>query len=121
VSKGLSVACFTTAAEYIVAQRDERPACLILDLILPDLDGLEIQSRLVGRGLLQSSSWRRTAIHFRGARDEVAIDWLDEEVDRSVRVRPYAVQVSSERGPPLSSHLATTGSKVHGSALFGQS
>jgi FixJ family two-component response regulator len=50
VSKGLRVACFTTAAEYIVAQRDERPACLILDLILPDLDGLEIQSKLVGRG-----------------------------------------------------------------------
>jgi FixJ family two-component response regulator len=30
VSKGLNVACFTTAAEYIVAQRDDRPACLIL-------------------------------------------------------------------------------------------
>jgi FixJ family two-component response regulator len=50
VSKGFNVASFTTAAEYIVAQRDDRPACLILDLILPDLDGLEIQSRLVGRG-----------------------------------------------------------------------
>jgi FixJ family two-component response regulator len=50
VSKGLNVACFTTAAEYIVVQRDDRPACLILDLILPDLDGLEIQSRLVGKG-----------------------------------------------------------------------
>jgi FixJ family two-component response regulator len=50
VSKGLNVACFTTAAEYIVAPRDDRPACLILDLTLPDLDGLEIQSRLVGRG-----------------------------------------------------------------------
>jgi len=44
------VATFRTAAEYIVAQRDGRPACLILDLILPDLDGLEIQSRLAGGG-----------------------------------------------------------------------
>jgi FixJ family two-component response regulator len=50
LSKGVNVACFRTAAEYIVAQRDDRPACLILDLILPDLDGLEIQSRLVGNG-----------------------------------------------------------------------
>ena len=50
LSKGLNVGCFRTAAEYIVAHRDSRPACLILDLILPDLDGLEIQTRLVGRG-----------------------------------------------------------------------
>jgi FixJ family two-component response regulator len=50
LSKGVDVACFGTAAEYIVAQRDDRPSCLILDLILPDLDGLEIQSRLAGSG-----------------------------------------------------------------------
>jgi FixJ family two-component response regulator len=49
-SKGVNIACFGTAAEYIVTQRDHRSACLILDLILPDLDGLEIQSRLVGSG-----------------------------------------------------------------------
>jgi FixJ family two-component response regulator len=47
-SKGVNVACFRTAADYIVAQRDDRPACLILDLILPNLGGLEIQSRLLG-------------------------------------------------------------------------
>jgi FixJ family two-component response regulator len=50
LSKGLNVTRFRTAAEYIAAQRDDRPACLILDLILPDLSGLEIQSRLVGSG-----------------------------------------------------------------------
>ena len=31
-SKGLSVVCFKTVAKYIAAQRDGRPACLILDL-----------------------------------------------------------------------------------------
>jgi len=49
-SKGLNVSAFRTAAEYIAAQRDWRPACLILDLILPDLDGLEVQKRLAGSG-----------------------------------------------------------------------
>jgi FixJ family two-component response regulator len=49
-SHGLNVVCFKTAAEYFVSQRDERPACLILDLILPDFDGLEIQSRLADKG-----------------------------------------------------------------------
>jgi FixJ family two-component response regulator len=49
-SKGLNVSCYRTAVEYIVTERDDRPACLILDLTLPHLDGLEIQSRLVGMG-----------------------------------------------------------------------
>src|SRR5215813_9609055 len=49
-SKGMSVDTFRTADEYIAAGRDDRPACLILDLILPDVGGLEMQSRLVGTG-----------------------------------------------------------------------
>src|SRR5215475_13787862 len=50
VSKGLSVTPFRTAAEYLAAARDVRPACIILDLILPDADGLELQCRLAGIG-----------------------------------------------------------------------
>jgi FixJ family two-component response regulator len=49
-SKGLSVVAFRTAAEYLAAARDDRPTCLILDLDLPDLHGLDIQSRLVESG-----------------------------------------------------------------------
>jgi len=49
-SKGLSVVTFKTAAQYIAAARDGRPTCLILDLILPDADGLELQRRLAGSG-----------------------------------------------------------------------
>jgi len=47
VSNGMSVSAFTTGAEYSTARQDERPACVILDLNLPDIDGLEMQSRLV--------------------------------------------------------------------------
>lgn len=50
VSKGIGVATFRTATEYVAARRDERPTCLILDLILPDANGLEFQSRLAGTG-----------------------------------------------------------------------
>jgi FixJ family two-component response regulator len=46
VSKGLGVAAFRTAAEYMAARRDDRPTCLILDLSLPDLHALDIHSRL---------------------------------------------------------------------------
>jgi FixJ family two-component response regulator len=51
VSKGLNVVTFRTAAEYMAASRDDRPTCLILDLNLPDLHGLEIQSRLADKGV----------------------------------------------------------------------
>ena len=48
LSQGFNVACFGTAAEYTVSKRDDKPTCLILDLILPDIDGLELQCRLAG-------------------------------------------------------------------------
>jgi FixJ family two-component response regulator len=47
-SKGVNVAAFRTATEYIAAGRDDRPTCLVLDLILPDIHGLEIQTSLAG-------------------------------------------------------------------------
>jgi FixJ family two-component response regulator len=50
VSKGLNVAAFRTAAQYIAAGRDERPTCLVLDLLLPDINGIEMQKRLAGSG-----------------------------------------------------------------------
>jgi FixJ family two-component response regulator len=50
VSKRVNVATFKTGAEYMEAPRDARPTCLILDLELPDLNGLDIQSRLADKG-----------------------------------------------------------------------
>ena len=83
LSKGLSVACFRTAAEYISARRDERPACLILDLILPDLDGLEIQSRLVDSGAppVVFVTAQRDPVSVVRAMKNGAIDFLLEPVD----------------------------------------
>lgn len=82
-SKRLRVACFRTAAEYVAAQRDDRPACLILDLILPDLDGLEIQRRLVGSGAppIIFVTARGDAVSAARAMKNGAIDFLIEPID----------------------------------------
>ena len=82
-SKGLSVAWFRTAAKYFVAQRDDRPACLILDLALPDVDGLEIQSRLAGSGAppVVFVTAQRDPISVVRAMKNGAIDFLIEPVD----------------------------------------
>ena len=51
-SLGHEVKTFANAAEYLTFSRYDRPSCLILDLKLPDLTGLEVQSKLSGNGEL---------------------------------------------------------------------
>lgn len=47
-SEGLRVMAFGSAAEFLDAEKPDLPACLVLDLELPDIDGLELQQELSG-------------------------------------------------------------------------
>ena len=47
-SLGREVACFGSAKEYLRHHRTDRAACLIVDLVLPDMGGLELQQQLGG-------------------------------------------------------------------------
>src|SRR5580698_5566819 len=46
-SVGLQVAVFGSASEFLESERPDAPACLILDLQLPDSSGLELQHQLL--------------------------------------------------------------------------
>jgi FixJ family two-component response regulator len=46
---GLRVAAFGSAAEFLAFEKPDAPACLVLDLQLPDVNGLELQRELAGR------------------------------------------------------------------------
>ena len=48
-SIGLRVAAFGSAAEFLESEKPDAPACLILDLELPDVSGLELQQELAAR------------------------------------------------------------------------
>jgi FixJ family two-component response regulator len=45
-SEGFQASAFKSAAEFLKAELPNSPSCLILDLQLPDLSGLEVQGKL---------------------------------------------------------------------------
>ena len=45
-SAGLTVELFGSAQEFLARGRSEGPCCLVLDVRMPDLSGLELQNRL---------------------------------------------------------------------------
>jgi FixJ family two-component response regulator len=47
-SLGLRVEVFATAAEYLQFKKPDAPGCLILDLELPGMNGLELQQEIAG-------------------------------------------------------------------------
>jgi FixJ family two-component response regulator len=47
-SVGLSVRSFGSAQEFLASERPDAPACLVLDVRLPGLSGLDLQRELAG-------------------------------------------------------------------------
>lgn len=50
-SGGYAVETFNSAVEFLGFQHADAPGCLILDVKMPELNGLELQERLAGRGI----------------------------------------------------------------------
>jgi FixJ family two-component response regulator len=49
-SAGLRAETFATAREFLRRERGEGPSCLVLDLQLPGMDGLDVQRELASSG-----------------------------------------------------------------------
>jgi DNA-binding NtrC family response regulator len=50
-SAGLSVQTFSSAQEFLASQRSKSPSCLVLDVQLPGLSGLDLQQELAKAGI----------------------------------------------------------------------
>jgi two-component system, LuxR family, response regulator FixJ len=50
-ARGYTVRTFPGAIEFLAAAPTLRPGCLIADIRMPGMDGLELQQRLIDRGL----------------------------------------------------------------------
>jgi FixJ family two-component response regulator len=49
-SAGQRVEIFATATEFLACERPLAPSCLVLDVNLPDLNGIDLQSRIAACG-----------------------------------------------------------------------
>lgn len=49
-SRNLPVEAFASAKEFLAKVADDRPGCLVLDVRMPEIDGLELQRQLAARG-----------------------------------------------------------------------
>jgi len=50
-SAGFKVETYATGTEFLDAYDPDAPGCLLLDICLPDMNGLELQAQLVDRGI----------------------------------------------------------------------
>lgn len=50
-SAGLSVTTLTSADDFLAAMRPDTPGCVVLDLRMPGMSGLEIQEKLAAAGI----------------------------------------------------------------------
>ena len=50
-SVGLDARTYGTAHEFLDANRPDKPGCIVIDIRLPDMNGLEFQTRLVQLGV----------------------------------------------------------------------
>jgi FixJ family two-component response regulator len=48
-SAGLTVETFTSAVEFLDTFRDDKPGCLVLDIRMPGMTGMELQEQLLAR------------------------------------------------------------------------
>lgn len=48
--EGYQVACFASAAEFLSARRDNMRGCLVLDVRMPEMSGLELHEKLDSLG-----------------------------------------------------------------------
>jgi len=107
-SVGLQVSTFRSASEFLEADKPDAPACLVLDLELPDVNGLDLQQELsatvappivfiTGHGDIPSSvrAMKAGAIEFLAKPFEAAE--LLSAIDSAIALDRTARQRRSER------------------------
>ncbi len=112
-SVGLEVETFGNAQEFLSAQRSETPACLVLDVRLPGLSGLDLQRKMVeanmdipiifltGHGDIPMSvrAMKNGAVEFltKPFRDQDLLDAVHQALDRDRAAQMHRAETAELR------------------------
>jgi FixJ family two-component response regulator len=112
-SMGLNVETFGSAKEFLSSQRSKTPGCLVLDVRLPGLSGLDLQRQLAdanieipiifitAHGDIQMSvrAMKAGAVEFltKPFRDQDLLDAVQQAVDRDRAIRAQRAQAADLR------------------------
>lgn len=106
-SGGLRVRAFASARAFLEGCSPEEPGCLVLDLRMPDMNGLELQSELLRGGyslpVIFLSGYGDVPTTVRAVKDG-AVDFLEKPVPPAVltaRVREALAEDHRRRGAAI--------------------
>jgi FixJ family two-component response regulator len=74
-STGLDVAVFASAEEFLTSNHPRKPDCLILDVRLPGMSGIELHHHLMARGCKVPAAFITAHASDDRARSEAVSDW----------------------------------------------
>ena len=84
---GLNVETYTSAVDYLDAHDPQKPGCLVLDICMPEMSGLELQEKLVAIGesipIIFASAHADVPSSVRAMKAH-AIDFLEKPVEGEV-------------------------------------
>jgi len=86
-SFGYRAEAFASGEEFLASPLAARTACLLLDVRMPEMDGLEVQRRVIARGLripIIFISGRASENEERRARSAGAIDFLRKPIAKTI-------------------------------------
>ena len=108
-SVGLRVATFKSAQDFLDYRRPDAPACVVLDVRLPGLSGLDLQRELArtgtplpivfitGHGDVPMSVQAMKAFLIKPFRDQQLLDAVREAIERDVRGRGQRAELGELR------------------------
>ena len=102
---GFETQGYASAEDFLSAERPDAPGCIILDVMLPGLSGLELQQKLSKSGnalpivFLSGSGETPTA-----ALNAGAVAFLDKPVDRDALIAAVTSAIERHPSPRKASH-----------------
>ena len=112
-SVGLRVEAFASAQEFLRSKRPDAPSCLVLDVRLKGLSGLDLQKRLVGGDVdipiifitghgdipMAVQAMKAGAVEFlrKPFRDQDLLDAVQQALERDRKVREQRAEVAELR------------------------